>query len=115
MGVIGKLIGVNTFELRSRPNINIGDIDDAVWEEYRRRQRLEITDMPSVIQALPVDARWSVISDDNVLASSATGGKPRRMRITAVDGDYFEIKKLGVSQGRMMTPQELARAGARRR
>ena len=107
--LIGKLIGVNTFELRSRPNINIGDIDDAVWEEYRRRQRLEITDMPNVVQSLPADARWSVISDDNVSVSSPTGGKPRRMCITAIDGEYFEIKKLGVAQGRIMTPQELSR------
>ncbi|MBW7934451.1 MAG: ABC transporter permease, partial [Gemmatimonadaceae bacterium] len=38
--LIGKLIGVNSFELRHRPNINMGDVDPSVWESYRRRPRL---------------------------------------------------------------------------
>lgn len=107
--LVGKLIGVNTFELRSRPNITMGDVDNATWEEYRRRPRLEITDAPAVIRDLPADVRWAIMSDDNVAVSTPTGGKPRRIRVTAIDGAYFEMKKLGVTQGRSMTPQELAR------
>ena len=107
--LVGKLIGVNTFELRNRPNITMGDIDEATWEEYRRRPRLEITDAPAVIRDLPADVRWAITSDDNVAVSTPTGGKPRRIRVTAIDGAYFEMKKLGVTQGRSMTPQELAR------
>ena len=38
--LVGKLIGVNLFEVRRAPSINIGDVDPAVWEEYRRRPRL---------------------------------------------------------------------------
>ena len=64
--LIGKLIGVNTFELRSRPNINIGDIDDATWEEYRRRPRLELLDVAPVTGALPADAKWYITSEDQV-------------------------------------------------
>ncbi len=107
--LIGKLIGVNTFELRYRPNIQMGDVDQATRDEYRRRQRLEITDMPPVVSALPADVRWSITSDDNVSVSSPTGGKPRSVQVTAIDGAYFEIKKLGVTQGRIMTAQELTR------
>jgi putative ABC transport system permease protein len=107
--LIGKLIGVNTFELRSRPNINIGDVDEATWEEYRRRKRLEITDVAPVVRDLPGDVKWYVTSEDQVPITSAISPKPRRVRVFAVDGSYFEVKKLGVTAGRPLSEQELAR------
>ncbi len=107
--LVGKLIGVNTFELRSRPNINIGDVDDATWEEYRRRPRLEISDVAPVVHDLPGDVRWYLISEDQVPVTSTVSAKPRRVQVFAVDGDYFNVKKLGVSSGRALSEQELAR------
>lgn len=107
--LVGKLIGVNTFELRHRPNINIGDVDQATWEEYRKRPRLEITDVEPVTSALPADAKWYFVSDGQVYVSSPSSGKPRQVQVSAVDGAYFDMKKLGVSSGRVLSEQELAR------
>ncbi|QJR35580.1 ABC transporter permease [Gemmatimonas groenlandica] len=107
--LIGKLIGVNTFELRSRPNINIGDMDEATWEEYRRRPRLELVDVAPVTSALPTDAKWYITSEDQVAITSATSGKPRTTRVFAVDGQYFDVKNLGVTAGRILSEQELSR------
>lgn len=107
--LIGKLIGVNTFELRSRPNINIGDMDEATWEEYRRRPRLELLDVAPVTNALPADAKWYLTSEDQVAITSATSGKPRTTRVFAVDGQYFDVKNLGVTAGRILSEQELSR------
>lgn len=107
--LIGKLIGVNTFELRSRPNINIGDMDEATWEEYRRRPRLELLDVAPVTDALPADAKWYITSEDQVPVTSTTSGKPRTTRVFAVDGQYFDVKNLGVTAGRVLSEQELAR------
>lgn len=107
--LVGKLIPINTFELRQRPNINIGDVDDATWEEYRKRPRLDITDVAPVTSALPAGVRWFFSSEDNVRATTTVSGKPRSVQIYAVDGEYFEIKKLGIARGRALTPQELAR------
>ncbi len=107
--LIGKLIGVNTFELRHRPNINIGDVDDAQWEEYRRRRRLEITDVAPVVRDLPADVKWYLSSEDQASVSSSVSSKPRQVRVFAVDGQYFEVKKLGVTAGRALSEQELAR------
>lgn len=107
--LVGKLIGVNTFELRHRPNINIGDVDEATWQEYRRRKRLEIVDVPPVLKDLPADAKWYLISEDQVNVTSAISPKPRRVRVYAVDGDYFDVKNMGVTQGRPLSPQELER------
>jgi putative ABC transport system permease protein len=107
--LIGKLIAVNTFELRSRPNINIGDIDDATWEEYRKRPRLEITDVEPVTRVLPPDVKWYLTSEDNIRATTPFSGKPRSVMTYAVEGDYFEVKKLGIARGRALSQQELAR------
>jgi len=107
--LVGKLIGLNTFEVRNRPNINIGDVDAATWEEYRRRPRIEITDVEPVTSALPADANWYIVSDGQVTASTTVSGKPRQVQVSAVDGDYFNMKKLGVSEGRVLSEQELSR------
>jgi len=107
--LIGKLIGVNTFELRSRPNINIGDMDEATWEEYRRRPRLELLDVAPVTDALPADAKWYITSEDQVPITSTSSGKPRTTRVFAVDGQYFDVKNLGVTTGRILSEQELSR------
>ncbi len=104
--LVGKLIGVNTFELRHRPNINIGDVDPAVWEEYRRRPRLFYRDIAPVVEALSPGDRYAVESENALNVSSAYGGRPRNARVLAVEGSWFDMKKLGVTEGRLFTPQE---------
>ncbi|MFA6166596.1 MAG: ABC transporter permease [Gemmatimonadaceae bacterium] len=106
--LIGKLIGVNSFELRHRPNINIGDVDPSVWESYRRRPRLYQNDVGPVVDALPVGTRWAIVSDNNLPISSRYSGGPRNAQINAVDGEYFAIRKLVIEEGRDFTPQELS-------
>ena len=106
--LIGKLIGVNSFELRSRPNINLGDVDPAVWEEYRRRPRLYHDDVAPVVEALPPGARWAVVSDNNLQVSSRYSNGPRNATVSAVEGEYFAIRRFNITEGRDFTPQELA-------
>ncbi len=107
--LVGKLIGVNTFELRSRPNINIGDVDQATWEEYNKRKRLDINDVEPVVRDLPADAGWYIVSESQVNVTSRTSPKPRQVRVHAVDGAYFTVKNMGVTDGRPLSDQELAR------
>jgi len=105
--LVGKLMGVNTFELRHRPNINLGDVDQATWEEYRRRPRIRESDVQPVVGTLPPSARWAVFSEDNVTISSAYA-RPRQVRAQKVTPGYFEIKKLAVVSGRFFSEQENA-------
>jgi len=107
--LIGKLIAVNTFELRHRPSINMGDMDEATWEEYRKRPRLDVNDVAPATATLPADARWYLYSEDMTTATSSTSGKPRQVRALAVQGDYFNVKKMAVTRGRLLTEQELDR------
>ena len=104
--LIGKIIGINTFELRHRPNVNIGDVDVSVWQEYSRRPRIMEADVQPVVDALPPGTRWSMYAEDNLKVESAYS-RPRSGHIFAVDGEWFEIKKLDVTSGRRFAQQEL--------
>jgi putative ABC transport system permease protein len=106
--LVGKLIGVNSFEVRHRPNINIGDVDAATWEEYRRRPRLWYSDVPTIVGALPEGTRWAVTSEATVRASSPYGSGPRSMMAYGVEGDFFGIRRLDIAHGRLFSPQEYA-------
>ena len=49
--LVGKLIALNSFELRHRPNINIGDVPREVWLEYNRRPRIMEADVDEIGRA----------------------------------------------------------------
>src|SRR5438094_10540921 len=55
----GTLIGVNTFHLRHRPNVNF-DVPDSVWRAWRRRPRITFADADARAQQLntPVVTAW---------------------------------------------------------
>lgn len=104
--LVGKIISINSFELRRRPNINIGDVDAATWDEYRRRQDLMIGDVGPVVDVLPEGTRWAVTSERNINVTSQYT-RPRTTLAFGVDGDYFAIKNLGLTDGRVFTRQEM--------
>jgi putative ABC transport system permease protein len=104
--LVGKIIAINSFELRRAPNINIGDVDQAEWESWRRRPRLFISDLLPVVEALPEGTRWAQESESGVTAVSRYS-RPRTTNAIGVDGDWFAIKKLAVTDGREFTAQEL--------
>ena len=104
--LVGKLLAVNSFELRRRPNINIGDVDESVWDEYRRRPRLFISDLLPVVEALPKGAHWAQESESNVMAVSRYA-RPRSTNAIGVDGDWFAIKNVALKDGRPFTDMEL--------
>src|SRR5215469_5192676 len=104
--LVGKLMAVHAFELRTFPDINIGDEDDATWFEYMHRRRITEDDLHPVVNALPPGTRWYMLATSR-LAIQSQYASPRRVEINAVTGDYFNIKGLGVVSGRTFTDQEL--------
>jgi putative ABC transport system permease protein len=104
--LVGKLIALNSFELRNRPNITLGDVSREQWQEYNRRPRIIEADVQPVVDALPPGALWAMYSQDGLSVESSFS-KPRRADAQAIDGQYFEIKKLDVTLGRRFTLDEL--------
>ena len=102
----GKLFGINTFELRRRPDFE-GDVSEEMYREWQRRPRIRDTDIQPVVNALPAGTLWAAYGTDNVKMESPYS-KPRTLSAEAVDGDYFKIRNMEVATGRLLSPQEMA-------
>ena len=107
--VVGKIMAVNSFELRHRPNINLGEMSEERWRELRRRPRIRETDIEPVAEALPSDVKWAAVGTDNLSAQSRYVAKPRQVLTFTVSNDYFDIKKMAPVSGRLFSPQEFER------
>ena len=64
--LVGKIIAVNSFNLRRSPDIQMGDITEEEIREWRRRPRIRQTDVPAVSGALASDVQWATESSDNL-------------------------------------------------
>ena len=104
--LLGKLIPINTFNLRQRPDITIGNVDRATWLEYQRRPRITESDIAPVLAALPEGTNAAVVSEDNLMVESRYVPKPKQVQASNVTSPWFQIKKLGVTEGRVFTTQE---------
>jgi putative ABC transport system permease protein len=104
--LVGKLVAVNSFELRNRPYVNIGDVDDAQWVEWRKRPRIIEDDVHPVQDVLPPGTLSYVVSQDQLKIQSLYA-RPKQVDVFAVTGDFFTIKQMGVTEGRVFTAQEL--------
>jgi putative ABC transport system permease protein len=104
--VVGQIMAVNSFELRHRPNINIGDNSEERRRELRRRQRIKESDILPVAEALPPDVKWAAVGNDNLTAQTTYVAKPRQVQVFTVTNDYFDIKKMAPVRGRLFSPQE---------
>ncbi len=104
--LVGKLLAVNTFEVRSRPNVNIGNTTEEMWREYQRRPRLMERDVPPVTAVLPAGIRWAPMSSAGNVTAATLTGRPKAVNAVNTSRTYFEIKKMGVTSGRIFSPQE---------
>ncbi len=103
--LVGKIIAVNAFNLRASPNIQMGDITEEEMRDWRRRPRILQSDVLPVAAALPSDVLWAVESGANLTIESAYAS-PRPSSCSTVSSDWFKIKRMGVSNGRLIGPQE---------
>lgn len=103
--LVGKLIAVNSFSLRRQPDLQMGDVTQDEQREWRRRPRILDADVLPVAAALPPEVLWAVESGSNLQVES-TFGSPKQMQCSTVSSDWFAIKKMGVSKGRLIAPQE---------
>src|SRR5579872_5865481 len=103
---VGKLVAINSFELRHHPYFGAGDVTSAQWEEWNHRPRIKEDDLHPVVDVLPPGTSWYMISTDNLEIQSQYA-RPKSAMVDAVTGEYFTIKQLGITEGRPFTDQEL--------
>ena len=107
--LVGKIMAINSFELRQRPSINIGDNSEEHRRELRRRPRIRDTDIEPVSAALARDVRWAAVGVGSQTAESKYQLKPKPLRVFTVTDDYFDIKRMAPAKGRLFSPQEYSR------
>ena len=107
--LVGKIMAINSFELRQRPNINIGDNSEEHRRELRRRPTIRETDIEPVTSVLPKDVRWAAVGISRLPAESKYQLKPKDVRVFTVTNDYFDIKRMAPATGRLFSPQEYTR------
>jgi putative ABC transport system permease protein len=107
--LVGKIMAINSFELRQRPSINIGDNSEEHQRELRRRPRILAEDIQPVAAALPSDVKWTATGGGQLSAESKYQMRPKNVRVTTVTSDYFDIKRMAPVKGRLFSPQEYER------
>jgi putative ABC transport system permease protein len=100
-----KFLGVNTFTLRRFPDINIGNVTEAMWREWQQRPRITEEDAFAARDALPPGSRWAIDAGRSLPAQSRYASSPR-VEAHAATPQYFAIKSLVVERGRAFTLAE---------
>ncbi|MHB1096370.1 MAG: ABC transporter permease [Gemmatimonadaceae bacterium] len=106
----GKIIGVNTYNFRRRPDFTPNETEEA-WREYQRRPLIYAPEVELVRTTIPPGSR-SAILNENFRYAVGGQGRPRQVQAVATEADYFQIKRFGITSGRTFTPQEV-KAGSR--
>src|SRR3954466_8888159 len=65
----GKLLGVNTFTIPRFPWFS-DNTTQAEWQEWQRRPRFFLSDVPAIAASLPSDAHYAVQGADFLYATS---------------------------------------------
>jgi putative ABC transport system permease protein len=103
------LIGANTFELRQRPSIHMGNIPDEVRTAWRRRPRISYDDADYVRERIRTPATFAKYCADRVVVSY--GGKVARdIDLVGTEDSYFRIRNYEVTAGRAFSSQEVRTA-----
>ena len=105
---VGKLMGVNTFELRRFPSINLGNVTDAQWKEWQRRPFVRDEDVHAVVDPLPSGTKWALRNVQWQLYIESAYARRKQVQLFAVDGDFFDIQQINVLHGRVLAPSEMA-------
>jgi putative ABC transport system permease protein len=103
--LVGKIIAKGSFEVRYRPNIQLGDVDEAEWRSWRNRPRITEDDVEPVVGVLAPTTRWALLAYDQLSAESRYA-RPRRVEVNCVSEEWFGIKNMSLQAGRLPTAQE---------
>jgi putative ABC transport system permease protein len=102
----GALIGVNTFQLRSRPNIVMGNTTDEMWREWNRRPRITVDDVEYLRERMVTPVTTAIQGYDQ-LTIRWEGREATQIQVHTTDAAFFEVKDWEIAEGRAFSPQEV--------
>ena len=98
-----RLIGLNTFQLRQRPNFNTGNVTDDIWREWSRRPRISYDDADYVKARVKTPGRLSPASAPTAMALNYDGKQAKDIELVGTEPTYFDIKNYDIAAGRPFT------------
>jgi putative ABC transport system permease protein len=101
----GRILGANTFTLRRFPAFG-NNVTEAEWREWQRRPRVYHAEVEFIKGILPTGTHYAVESQERLYVGSQYVARQKLIDVHAVEGDYFEIKKYVLTEGRAIAPQE---------
>ena len=108
--LVGKIISINSFEVRRAPKVNF-NLSREKERELARRPLVKWADIPFVVSALGTGARWAAYGAGPLPVESKYDSKPRPATVFCVSPAYFEIKRMAPQKGRLFAPEEYVRGG----
>jgi len=101
----GRILGANTFTLRRFPWFG-NNVTQAEWREWQRRPLVYHSDVEFIKGVLPTGTRYAVESAERLYVGSQYVARQKLVDVHAVEGEYFDIKKYNLTEGRAIAPQE---------
>ena len=105
-----RLVGLNTFQLRRFPGINMGNVSDETWREWRRRPFITQADAAYITANLQTPVTTSRLCRSRAVVHHA-GKEAPDIEMVVADAPIFTIRNYDLSAGRAFSAQEV-RAGA---
>ena len=103
--LVGKVIAINSFEVRQRPKLNFNG-DEEKQREMNRRPPIKTDDIAPVVASLAPGTRWAAYAAARLNVESRYNHKPRQATVFAVTDGYFDIKRMEPAKGRLFASLE---------
>jgi putative ABC transport system permease protein len=103
--LVGKVIAINSFELRRTPKLNFNG-DDERQRELNRRPQIKTDDIAPVVASLSPGTRWAAYAANRMNVESRYVRRPKQATVFAVTDAYFDIKRMEPARGRLFVSQE---------
>ena len=103
--LVGKIIAINSFELRRQPKLNFNG-DEARRRELNRRPAIKTEDIAPVVASLTPGTKWAAYAATQLNVESRYVHKPKAALVFCVTDGYFDIKRMEPAKGRLFASQE---------